>query len=1156
MLGSNAEHMLKNIKQYAVKYGDSAANEYFKAILFTEDGMGNASFDTATLIQEDETVFTAGIDEMYGVEFGERYSVPADKRAEYIRGFFRNLYNQSITINHPGDSNALDLCIYVPLYKREYWALAQEFLAAVESIPQQYNVDFFLLPYDVAFLFEENVTSLPERIPEYASCTAETLNAILAAKNAHPSLSRLVLLQNCNADGLSLELNEESFIRIIGEFAILSVSNYPEMFPLAAQDPKRPIHALGLSVLSFDKFYFVQYLLHKAYAFILDRENVSQTEVEVNKVSQIVQGLLSENVKVFSKFYDKEIAPRLNNKLDQTEIISQIEPELKREVTRLTDEFQSYIDDPNLSLPEKKATLAQLLGEDDDLLTGYMFNKKQLVIDDCGREVLDLFVKSNNAMCAMTPDESSDSDKAEVARIKDYAALSKQGQSIKMASDLLDELKETKVTMRESTNYIRQKSQELEGLDIQRKEHKDSHKRLTNDGFVFEGNTYRLQGDIEEQTLEETYKPVSVVPNGSLDLRSTFTAVKDQGDMGACSAFATVAIFEAILKKNNQPDIDLSEQFVYFNARKNESGTRKDSGCSLYAALQTMTKEGVCLENLFPYNPDKIGVEPPKEAYDDAANRKVVKAKGVPKEIDAIRSAIFEGYPVAISLKIFDSFNPRRGFISMPSEEEIAEGHSGNHAMVICGFNDEARFFVVRNSWGTKFGVKGYCYIPYAYIGDESLLNGACIISEISDTKLKVKGSDQKATVSFDLTDSNIKSEILINLIRDEKIKLNKLTKDLTERSKVFNTLFQQLGNNANREAICDGTKERLDYECRKLRIQENELQIERSNELESFDSTTKRYYWSFGISIAVILLIFVILCISFKSLSPLANKPAYVTYAIVAIGSIFFWLVMRRRVRERKDIDMDYKDRLKQVASDISSRQREKEITHLKSHLAGMIIDSLYKLNRNLHTKYNGMRSYVGNLKVWREQENQSLNMTPLVREPFLSLISNETLDAYFETKKEEITENIALCKMFKDKYKVEEAEIVKFKNSLKATLVKMLFSAVDDFSIFKYVTKNAVYPYVDRDYNDIDSLLRQMDNKSNPFVRFNPTVADAGGMNTYCKMMFLRTDADDDRKKWEDACSRDFGNAPVLHATESPYKVTLLQLKAVSTEEISILG
>ena len=116
--------------------------------------------------------------------------------------------------------------------------------------------------------------------------------------------------------------------------------------------------------------------------------------------------------------------------------------------------------------------------------------------------------------------------------------------------------------------------------------------------------------------------------------------------------------------------------------------------------------------------------------------------------------------------------------------------------MVICGYNDEARFFVVRNSWGRKFGDKGYCYIPYGYVENEALLNGACIITEISDTKLQVKGSDQKAVVSFDLTDSNIKSEILTNLIREEKIKLDKLNKELTERSRLFNELFQQLGNN------------------------------------------------------------------------------------------------------------------------------------------------------------------------------------------------------------------------------------------------------------------------------------------------------------------------------------------------------------------------
>lgn len=1156
MLGSNAEHIAKSIKQYVAKYGNEEANDYFKAILYSEDSDKQASFKTATLIQADESVFTSGIDEMYVVEFGMEYAVPDDHRVEYFRGFFRELYNNSVTINHPGDCLALNLCIYLPLYKKEFWVLANEILDAVESIPQQFNVDFFLLPYDLSFLFDKDAATLPERIAEYAGCTTKILNTILEEKKNYPSLSKLVMIQNCNADGVSLGLNVDSFVRIIGEYAVLSISNYPEMFPAAAQDPSRPIHALGLSVLSFDKFYFVQYLLHKAYAFILDRENVSQSEVEVNKVSQIVQSLLSNNILFFSKFYDDEIAPKLNDKMEQAEIISVIEPKLRIEIERLKGEFQSYIDKPDLSLPEKKATLAQLLGEDDDLLIGYMFNKKQLILDDCSREVLDFFVLLNNSLCTMTPEVGNVQDEKIIDSIKEYASLSKEGEPIKMASELLDELKETKVTMRESTNYIRQKTIELEGLDIQRKEHRESHKRLTKDGFVFEGNTYRLQSEIEERDLDESYRPIPFVPHGSIDLRSTFTPVKDQGNMGACSAFATVGIFESILKKNCQPDIDLSEQFVYYNARKTESGTRDDAGCSLYAAISTMSTEGVCLEHFFPYNPGNITFEPPKEAYDDAANRKVVKAQSVAKDVDAIRSAIYEGYPVAISLRIFDSFNPRRGFISTPSEEEIGSAEFGNHAMIVCGFNDEARFFVVRNSWGQKFGIKGYCYIPYSYLGDPKLLNGACIITDISDTKLTVKGSDQKAVVSFDLADSNIKSEILKNLIREEKIKLDRLTNKLTERSKNFNTLFQQLGNNTNREAICDGTKERLDYECNRLRIKENELQIERSRELDIFDSESKTIRWYFWGAITAIIIIFITIWAVNKSIDTLISKPAIITYIVIAIAGVFFWLVMRHRKRLRKDLDMDYKNQLSHIALKISSRVREKEITHLKSHLAGMIIDSFYKLNRNLHTKYNGMRSYVGNLKTWRDQEAESLQMSPLVREPFLTLVSNETLDAYFEIQKEAITEGVALSKMFRDRYKVEESEIVKFKNNLKKTLVNMLFSVVKDFSIFKYVTRAKEYPYVDRNYNDIDALLKKMDNKSNPFVRFKPTVTELDDLNTYCKIMFLHTDENEDRRRWEDACNRDFSNRPVLHKTDTPYRVTMLQLKGISPDDISILG
>ena len=1163
MLGAGAASVLTDIKKYVIKFGEERTDDYFKACLFPQlDPESEACFQFADAVKADESVFVAGIDEMFDIRLGAPYKVPSDNRAEYLKGFFRSLYDTSITINSPGDSATLNLCVYVPLYQLIAWKTVEEFLSAVESIPQSYNVDLFLLPYDLAFLFESENGKLEERITAYANTSKQVLEEILEAKKRYSSLGSLVMLQNCNSDGTSLGLDSDAFVRIAGEYATLSVKHYPELFQPSAQDANRPIHALGLSSLSFDKYYFVQYLLHRSYTYILDRENVAQTEVEVNRVSQIVQGILSQNVNIFSKFYDAEVVPRLNNNVDHGAIISEIGPALEAEMERLTEEFQSYIDRDDLSLPEKKATLAQLIGEDDDLLTGYMFNKRQLVIDDCSREVLDFFVDAHNAICAIKPEEevidaAGETHYAdpEVDRLKEYAALTPNAKPMPKASELLDELKATKVSMRESTNYIRQKTIELEGLDIRRKDHIESFKRLTSEGFVFEGRTYRLQDDGKEQDLEEEYQPLTKIAE-SIDLRRDFTEVKDQKEAGGSAAFALVGIFEYILKKNRQPDISLSEAFVSYNVKKSMGADGQYGGDSLYEVVQSLKKDGVCLERYILNQGDFALQEPPVEAYDDAQNRIVLKAKKVKRDLHDIKSALNEGYPVAVSLKIFNSFQPRNGFIDIPSEAEIRNERSGNHAMVICGYNDEARFFVVRNSWGRAFGDKGYCYVPYAYLENDALLNTACIITEIKDTKLKVKGTDQKAVVSFDLTDSNVKSEILTNLIREEKIKLEKLEKELTERSRRFNELFQQLGNNSIRETLCEGTEKRLDWECRNLTREKDKLHRERLNALAAFDKESRRYRWWFWGSMAVVFISYMLTCIICKSLKPLVIKPTLYVYGGVALSSVVFWLVMRRRKRMRQDMDLDYKDKLEHLSQEISKRQRENEIVHLKSHLAGMIIDSLYRLERNLHAKYNGMRSYVGNLKVWRDQEDNMQKMTSMSRAPFLTLVSNECLDRYFEDQKEQLTQGIELSKMFKDKYNVNEEEVVAFKNALKKQLVDHLSLTVGDFSIFKYVTNGEDYPYVSRDYTDINALLQQMDYKSKPFVRLNPTVADAQNINTYCKMMFLPLVQEQDRKAWEETCNSNFRDKPVLYHAESRYKITLIQLKGVSKEEVAILS
>ena len=212
-----------------------------------------------------------------------------------------------MTINNPGDSSSLHVCFHLQTYKAKCWAIIKEFLGAINAIPQNYNVDLLLLPYDLAYLFEKEVDLLPLKVNEYQQQTKKTINEIIEFNKTQRQIAHAVLLQNCNSAGIALDLVPESFVRIIGEYTLLSLNHYQELFNPAAEAEDRLIHALGLSVLSFDKYYFVQYLLHKAYINILDREKVLQEEVDVNKVSQIVQKILKENVDIFTSFYNKSV---------------------------------------------------------------------------------------------------------------------------------------------------------------------------------------------------------------------------------------------------------------------------------------------------------------------------------------------------------------------------------------------------------------------------------------------------------------------------------------------------------------------------------------------------------------------------------------------------------------------------------------------------------------------------------------------------------------------------------------------------------------------------------------------------------------------------------------------------------------------------------
>jgi C1A family cysteine protease len=58
------------------------------------------------------------------------------------------------------------------------------------------------------------------------------------------------------------------------------------------------------------------------------------------------------------------------------------------------------------------------------------------------------------------------------------------------------------------------------------------------------------------------------------------------------------------------------------------------------------------------------------------------------------------------------------GLVPMPGPQEHC---LGGHAVMIVGYDDETQHVIVRNSWGTDWGIKGYFWLPYEYVTNMDL---------------------------------------------------------------------------------------------------------------------------------------------------------------------------------------------------------------------------------------------------------------------------------------------------------------------------------------------------------------------------------------------------------------------------------------------------
>lgn len=220
------------------------------------------------------------------------------------------------------------------------------------------------------------------------------------------------------------------------------------------------------------------------------------------------------------------------------------------------------------------------------------------------------------------------------------------------------------------------------------------------------------------KSFDPSQTQVSRLP-AQVDLRPMLTPVEDQGQTSSCAANAAAGAYEYLMKRHQGDQAyDVSRLFIYFNARDLEGGPIEDGGSLLHQIVEGLKQYGAPSEQTWPFDPGIVNEKPSDDAYQEASGFSIEGAELVPVDLDAWKTSLAAGYPIIFGMALFESFDKQKkaGLVPMPTPNEVGRASHGGHAMLCVGYSDKDQVFIVRNSWGPKWGDKGYCYIPYRYL--------------------------------------------------------------------------------------------------------------------------------------------------------------------------------------------------------------------------------------------------------------------------------------------------------------------------------------------------------------------------------------------------------------------------------------------------------
>lgn len=195
--------------------------------------------------------------------------------------------------------------------------------------------------------------------------------------------------------------------------------------------------------------------------------------------------------------------------------------------------------------------------------------------------------------------------------------------------------------------------------------------------------------------------------------------ILDQGNLGSCTANAASNAVKCIIVKENRTVFQPSRLYIYWFTRYIEHTTSSDSGASLRDTMIAINKNGSCDEELWPYIISKYTIKPPTNAINNGiANKKNFVYMSVQQNLNSIKNAISQNFPIVIGIDVYSSFESEQvtktGIVPMPNVN--TEQLLGGHAIMMISYDDTKKVFGFMNSWGKSWGNHGFFTLPYGYV--------------------------------------------------------------------------------------------------------------------------------------------------------------------------------------------------------------------------------------------------------------------------------------------------------------------------------------------------------------------------------------------------------------------------------------------------------